>query len=119
VLEQLFLTKAQALVHIAIDLLLIFQSAQRFASDRESLRKGVIELLEKRRENHNCSSFEITISKTKQKVEVVLGDQLIRLLEEFKWVRFYRNGSLYLRMAKIFGFSLNSRPSTDFKKEKR
>ena len=41
ILEQLFRTKERALVHIAVDLLLIFQSGQRSASDRENIEKGI------------------------------------------------------------------------------
>jgi hypothetical protein len=43
------MTKQKDLVHIGIDLYLIFQSAQRFKSDKENLRMAVIELIEQRK----------------------------------------------------------------------
>jgi hypothetical protein len=45
ILEQLFASKEKDIVHIGIDLYLIFQSAQRLISDMENITKGVKQLL--------------------------------------------------------------------------
>lgn len=45
ILEQLFASKEKDLVHIGIDLYLIFQSAQRLVSDMNNIIKGVQQLM--------------------------------------------------------------------------
>lgn len=44
-------------MHIGIDLLLIFQSGQRFVSDRLNLEKGVQEMLQIRQKGEECFEF--------------------------------------------------------------
>jgi hypothetical protein len=73
ILEQLFATKERDLVHIGIDLYLIFQSAQRLISDQENITKGIRQLLLDRKSNPTLCELEMDIRKTRKSGKFILS----------------------------------------------
>jgi hypothetical protein len=72
-LEQLFATKEKDLVHIGIDLYLIFQSAQRINSDKVNITNGIKQLLIDRKSNPKLCELEMEIRKTKKSGKFILS----------------------------------------------
>lgn len=110
--SNLFATKEKDLVHIGIDLYLIFQSAQRVKSDRVNIEEGVKKLLEERKNNPFFCELEMKVSKTVKRTNktssFILSEQCCLLLEAFGWTQFFKSAALYERMKKIFGFPVYS-----------
>lgn len=85
----MFATRKKSIVHVALDLYIILLSSQRFLADRSSLQTGIIALLERNKRvpegGELVLTFPLFINKTGADQEVVLSEQLVRLLLAFQW----------------------------------
>ena len=75
-------------VHLALDLYIILLCSQRYLSDRQKIKRGVLGLLvnnQNRPTDDLILTFPMQIGKTKYKQEVVLNEQLVLMLREFGW----------------------------------
>lgn len=71
VVKELFKTSIIGFVHLAVDLMIIFQSGLRFPSSFTDITSKILLLLKKREGKLNASSFRVVSTKTYQEQTVV------------------------------------------------
>ncbi len=107
IVEKLLETKLAKYVHIALDLMILFQAGQRYPSAIPVIEQTLLKHL-----NGNEEGLFFKTSKTNKNVLLILSEQLINMLKEFQWKGFYSNKKFaqpfhfYSRISKFLPFTV-------------
>lgn len=74
--ERLLKTNQKGFIHLAVDLMLIFQSGERFPLSMSSLIEDIKRILKKRKENKSANSIKTVLTKTRVSFSLVLNSKL-------------------------------------------
>lgn len=105
--ERLLKTNQKGFIHLAIDLMLIFQSGVRFPSSMSSLKEDIQKILKKRKTDKSVNSINTVLTKTKVSFSLVLDEQLLELIELIGWNGFLEK-RIYERLSSYFPFTCYS-----------
>lgn len=105
--ERLLKTNQKGFIHLAVDLMLIFQSGERFPSSMSSLIEDIKRILKKRKENKSANSIKTVLTKTRVSFSLVLDEQLLELIELIGWNGFLEK-RIYERLSRYFPFTCYS-----------